>query len=68
MAKVSFYLSSSMKPVEINVKKGTTLLEAVARGDIQINSICGGDGICGRCRVLAQDGKIEAKSTRLDLG
>lgn len=34
------------------VHPGTTLLEAAARADIILNSICGGKGTCGKCKVL----------------
>ncbi len=63
MPKVTFYLDKKTK--EVQVKSGTTLLEAASKADIQLNSICGGDGICGGCKVVVKDGQIQAGSTTL---
>lgn len=38
------------------VPKGTTVLEAARRLGVDLDSVCGGRGICGRCRVVAVDG------------
>jgi uncharacterized 2Fe-2S/4Fe-4S cluster protein (DUF4445 family) len=55
----------------VSVKKGTSLLEAVAQAHININNLCGGDGICGRCRMIIRDGeitgKVSAKLTRKEI-
>ncbi len=51
--------------VGIDVERGTTLLEAARRGDVYVNSICGGDGICGKCRVIVKDGKVDSPPTTL---
>ncbi|HEB09626.1 MAG TPA: DUF4445 domain-containing protein [Spirochaetales bacterium] len=40
------------------VKKGTTLLEATQKAQITINNICGGDGICGRCKMIVKKGRV----------
>jgi uncharacterized 2Fe-2S/4Fe-4S cluster protein (DUF4445 family) len=42
----------------VTVPAGTTLLEAAGRGRISIDSICGGDGICGRCKMIVKEGKV----------
>ncbi len=36
----------------VSVEKDTTILQAAISGQIYINSACGGDGICGRCKVI----------------
>lgn len=36
----------------VSVEKGTTILSAAISAQIYINSTCGGDGICGRCKVI----------------
>jgi len=41
----------------IEVTKGKTLLEAAKDAGININSICGGEGLCGKCRVIIREGK-----------
>ena len=50
----------------VKVKKNSSLLEAVSEADITINNICGGDGICGRCRMIVRRGEVSSEvSTRL---
>jgi uncharacterized 2Fe-2S/4Fe-4S cluster protein (DUF4445 family) len=36
---------------KVKVARGTTLLEAANKAEIYINSICGGSGYCGKCKV-----------------
>jgi len=45
---------------EIEVVKGATLLEAAEKADIYINSLCGGEGLCGECRLQVTGGKARA--------
>jgi uncharacterized 2Fe-2S/4Fe-4S cluster protein (DUF4445 family) len=40
------------KSLTVSVEKGTTVLEAAFSAGILMNSICGGKGTCGKCRVL----------------
>jgi len=49
----------------IEVEKGTTLLEASAKVGVYINSVCGGDGICGRCRLIVKKGDVATHPTTL---
>jgi uncharacterized 2Fe-2S/4Fe-4S cluster protein (DUF4445 family) len=37
------------------VERGTTLLEAIRLAGLQVESICGGKGECGKCRVIVPD-------------
>ena len=51
---------------EITVKAGTAILDAAGLAGISINGICGGDGVCGRCRVrVLPGGKVTGGSTEL---
>jgi len=59
--KVIFY--PEKKIVEID--KGTNLWEAANQAGVYINSVCGGDGICGRCRLILKKGAVETESTTL---
>ena len=45
----------------IKVKQGSTLLEAALRINITVNNLCGGDGICGRCKMIIKTGQISGK-------
>ena len=42
----------------ITVEAGSTLLEAATKARITIDSVCGGDGICGRCKMIVKEGKV----------
>jgi uncharacterized 2Fe-2S/4Fe-4S cluster protein (DUF4445 family) len=40
-----------------------TLLEAAGAAGIPINSVCGGEGLCGRCKVVVRSGDVRAEPT-----
>jgi uncharacterized 2Fe-2S/4Fe-4S cluster protein (DUF4445 family) len=42
----------------VSVAPETSLLEAAGRADIVIGSVCGGDGICGRCKMVVKRGAV----------
>ncbi|MBT3271544.1 MAG: 2Fe-2S iron-sulfur cluster binding domain-containing protein, partial [Spirochaetales bacterium] len=56
----------------VSVSNGTSLLEAVSRAGITLNNLCGGDGICGRCKMIVRSGavpqKVSPKLTRDEIG
>ena len=41
------------------VEEGTTIAEAAQKADVYIKNLCGGQGICGQCRVQIISGKVE---------
>ena len=41
---------------EIDVAEGTLILEAAQACGVNINVPCGGQGRCGRCAVIVEDG------------
>jgi uncharacterized 2Fe-2S/4Fe-4S cluster protein (DUF4445 family) len=45
---------------EVEVEAGTTLLQAFEQAGIQLNTLCGGEGLCGECRLQVVDGKARA--------
>ncbi len=45
----------------VQAASGKSVLEAAAAAGIAINSICAGDGVCGKCRVIIKSGKVTAK-------
>ena len=47
--------------ITVEVPEGTTLLEAAARGQISLNNLCGGDGICGRCKMVVKEGEVKGE-------
>ena len=57
--KITFYPDN--KTVE--VEKGVTVLSAAISAGLQINSSCGGDGVCGRCKVILKKGGVVSLPT-----
>jgi uncharacterized 2Fe-2S/4Fe-4S cluster protein (DUF4445 family) len=49
----------------IEVQRGAVLLEAAQKAGIYLSSICGGDGYCGKCKVMIETGHFQAKPTTL---
>lgn len=49
----------------VSVEAGTTLLEAVGKAHIAIDSVCGGEGICGRCKMIVKEGRVGGNVTTL---
>ncbi len=48
---------------KVDVPSGTTILAAASEAGLYVNSLCGGDGVCGRCRVIVREGKTSGGST-----
>ncbi|GAB6906629.1 Ferredoxin [Desulfosarcina cetonica] len=44
---------------EITVNDGETLIRAAMDAGIHINASCGGEGVCGKCRVIIEAGAVE---------
>ncbi|MFO7599409.1 MAG: ASKHA domain-containing protein [Candidatus Desulfacyla sp.] len=47
--------------ISVEVEEDTTIAEAAQRVDVFINNLCGGEGVCGRCRVQVTKGRAEAE-------
>jgi uncharacterized 2Fe-2S/4Fe-4S cluster protein (DUF4445 family) len=41
---------------EAEVDEGATLLDAARAAGVHVGAICGGEGLCGKCRVVVRDG------------
>ncbi len=58
----------------VGVKAGTSVSDAIAAAGLQINLPCGGQGRCGRCKVIVESGAVELRavsrlsSTELEQG
>ncbi len=44
---------------EVEVEKGTKLLEAARKAGIELDSPCGGEGTCGKCAVRLVSGRVD---------
>jgi uncharacterized 2Fe-2S/4Fe-4S cluster protein (DUF4445 family) len=52
--------------LEVKVQAGTSLLDAANKAGIYISSICGGDGYCGKCKVIIDSNEnIRTRATTL---
>jgi len=43
----------------IKVKAGSSLIKAARKVGLHINASCGGAGVCGKCRILLEQGNVE---------
>lgn len=44
---------------KIEVQAGQTLIRAAMEAGVHINASCGGEGLCGKCRVIIEKGSVE---------
>ncbi|MGD9238687.1 MAG: ASKHA domain-containing protein [Desulfobacterales bacterium] len=44
---------------KITVPDGETIIHAALEAGVHINASCGGEGVCGKCRVLIEEGTVE---------
>jgi uncharacterized 2Fe-2S/4Fe-4S cluster protein (DUF4445 family) len=51
-----------------HVEPGTTVLDAARRLGVDLDSVCGGRGICGRCQVLVSEGEHAKHGITCDAG
>ena len=48
---------------DATIQDGESLLRAAMDAGVHINASCGGEGVCGKCRVLIEEGEIEGGIT-----
>jgi uncharacterized 2Fe-2S/4Fe-4S cluster protein (DUF4445 family) len=44
---------------DIEIEDGDTVIRAALEAGVHVNASCGGEGVCGKCRVLIEDGTVE---------
>ena len=44
----------------VEIESGATIKDAAEKAGVFINSLCGGSGVCGKCKVQVPDGKAHA--------
>jgi uncharacterized 2Fe-2S/4Fe-4S cluster protein (DUF4445 family) len=49
--------------IEVFVPEGENLLRAAMQAGVHINASCGGEGVCGKCRVIIDKGQVESQAT-----
>ncbi len=50
--------------IDVTVPEGSSLFKAALSAGVHINAACGGNGVCGTCKVLIRKGEVA--STRSD--
>ena len=45
----------------VHVADGTSIAEAAQKADVFITNLCGGEGVCGKCRVQVTKGRAHAE-------
>ncbi|MDY6880235.1 MAG: ASKHA domain-containing protein [Thermodesulfobacteriota bacterium] len=45
--------------ITLSVSPGTVLLRAALEAGVHVNASCGGEGACGKCRVMIEQGQVE---------
>ncbi len=58
MEKIVHFLPDDIK---VNVDQGDNLLDAAARAGVYIHAFCGGDGVCGKCKVTIEKGEVNSE-------
>jgi uncharacterized 2Fe-2S/4Fe-4S cluster protein (DUF4445 family) len=49
--------------ISVDVPDRETLLRAAMDAGVHVNASCGGEGVCGKCRILVEEGAVEAGVT-----
>jgi len=60
---VTFTREGRAAPASVHVPTGTLISDAAGLADIEIGQPCGGQGRCGRCAVLVEEGTVRRRST-----
>ncbi len=51
--------------ITVTVDKGENLLSAAAEAGVYIHAYCGGDGVCGKCKVILNEGEVHSDKANL---
>ncbi len=43
----------------VTVPTGESLIRAALQGGVHINASCGGEGVCGKCRIIVEQGNVD---------
>jgi uncharacterized 2Fe-2S/4Fe-4S cluster protein (DUF4445 family) len=49
----------------IRVPQKETVIRAALEAGVHINASCGGDGVCGKCRILVEDGTLDGGGSEM---
>ncbi len=63
MAKRDFTVTFQPFGTSIRVQEGESVIRAAMDAGVHVNASCGGEGICGKCRVILEEGAAEGGVT-----
>ena len=63
--KKTYLVEFTPAGVQTTVPVGATVLDAARKAGVYVESLCGGDGVCGKCRVIVRRGVVDAGTTDL---
>ncbi len=64
-AKERYHVHFLPNDKTVEVDGGQTILEAAHKAGVYINSLCGGEGVCGKCKVIVDKGRVSSTPTTL---
>jgi uncharacterized 2Fe-2S/4Fe-4S cluster protein (DUF4445 family) len=50
----------------VQVQKGTILLDAIREAGVNVESVCGGKGDCGKCKIILVTGEVAKLSSKYE--
>jgi uncharacterized 2Fe-2S/4Fe-4S cluster protein (DUF4445 family) len=51
--------------LKTEILRGASILDAARQAGVYLTSLCGGDGYCGKCKVIVNEGEVESPPTAL---
>lgn len=48
---------------KVRVSPGETLLQSAKEAGVTLNASCGGEGVCGKCKIQVLEGEVEAEDS-----
>ena len=60
--KDTYHVTLKPSGNRIEVETGTLLSDAIKEAGLELNLPCGGQGRCGRCKVVVEEGRVKRRS------
>jgi uncharacterized 2Fe-2S/4Fe-4S cluster protein (DUF4445 family) len=62
-SKNTYHVTLKPSGNRIEIVPGTLLSDAIGQAGLEFNLPCGGQGRCGRCKVVVEEGQVKRRST-----
>jgi uncharacterized 2Fe-2S/4Fe-4S cluster protein (DUF4445 family) len=60
--KDTYHVTLKPSGNRIEVEAGTLLSDAIEEAELELNLPCGGQGRCGRCKIVVEEGQVKRRS------